>query len=449
MIDKKIFALIISLMLIIIMLNSVGENISKSEKNCKTLDSGYTIEHDGEISENVVFENYKFGADKGDTFIITRIFQDSEKSNKAMTLSLVTYFSRLKVYLNDELLYDYGEGYSGIHYIEMPEEYAGETLKIVLIANAESDFDYLDAPLFDEYYKVKTNCIYSNMNVFLLDVGLITVGFIFLILSIFMSVDQGKIIKLFYLSLFCMNIGIWALAYNKTFQFISANLHLNTCLEFISFFFMTIVLLGFYTDFNDENGDKLLIFLFKINLAFFTILLFISFFIDDKLWPTFLPYYQIFMAFVLIVLVIRAIKHSRFNKIIYKFIFIATVVSAGAIIGNIIEIYALDKLYSFSNFYQIVAYIYLFLVSIGYMLDMINTETEQAKKELLTKMAYSDNLTGLYNRYKFSNACKELSADKKDKYIIFFDVDGLKRINDYYGHMSGDRLLKCFAKKIS
>lgn len=58
---------------------------------------------------------------------------------------------------------------------------------------------------------------------------------------------------------------------------------------------------------------------------------------------------------------------------------------------------------------------------------------------LYKKMAYTDPLTSLGNRYAFNECAKSISL--KDVCIISFDVNNLKYHNDTYGHYIGDKLL--------
>lgn len=57
-----------------------------------------------------------------------------------------------------------------------------------------------------------------------------------------------------------------------------------------------------------------------------------------------------------------------------------------------------------------------------------------------------DSLTGLYNRHFFREVAeKEIARAKRYQRpltLVFLDVDGLKKINDTYGHQEGDRILK-------
>jgi diguanylate cyclase (GGDEF)-like protein len=71
----------------------------------------------------------------------------------------------------------------------------------------------------------------------------------------------------------------------------------------------------------------------------------------------------------------------------------------------------------------------------------------------LRKLAYHDELTGLYNhRYFQRQVDKELKRAKRyDRplSLIFFDVDFFKKINDSYGHLVGDEVLRQVASRVS
>lgn len=62
-------------------------------------------------------------------------------------------------------------------------------------------------------------------------------------------------------------------------------------------------------------------------------------------------------------------------------------------------------------------------------------------------MSFKDGLTGIYNRRFFEVELKRLDAKRQlPLSIIVADVNGLKFINDNYGHQEGDKLIKKTAK---
>ena len=60
----------------------------------------------------------------------------------------------------------------------------------------------------------------------------------------------------------------------------------------------------------------------------------------------------------------------------------------------------------------------------------------------LNKLNKSDELTKLYNRSYFEKCYNELLEQKKEFAVIMFDIDHFKSINDTYGHIEGDKVIR-------
>ena len=59
-----------------------------------------------------------------------------------------------------------------------------------------------------------------------------------------------------------------------------------------------------------------------------------------------------------------------------------------------------------------------------------------------------DSLTGALNRYFLENSLESMFELYEYKAIAMLDIDFFKKINDTYGHQTGDEILKFFAKSI-
>lgn len=93
---------------------------------------------------------------------------------------------------------------------------------------------------------------------------------------------------------------------------------------------------------------------------------------------------------------------------------------------------------------------------LGLMSELIAAAMYHATKfgaQELYKLATQDNLTGLANRALFLDCLRQgvEKAKRSGKIlgILMIDMDGLKPINDQYGHRLGDEALKEIAKRIA
>jgi diguanylate cyclase (GGDEF)-like protein/PAS domain S-box-containing protein len=79
------------------------------------------------------------------------------------------------------------------------------------------------------------------------------------------------------------------------------------------------------------------------------------------------------------------------------------------------------------------------------------SEKKQAA-QLIERMAYSDQLTGLANRALLADRLQQamVAAHRRGMLlaVVFLDLDGFKAINDEHGHQTGDLLLRALAVRM-
>ncbi|MBA4788993.1 MAG: GGDEF domain-containing protein [Rhizobiales bacterium] len=73
-------------------------------------------------------------------------------------------------------------------------------------------------------------------------------------------------------------------------------------------------------------------------------------------------------------------------------------------------------------------------------------------EELLKKMSLTDVLTGLPNRRAFDDRLdsevRRMAREGRPMALLLVDVDHFKTVNDTYGHLNGDRLLRMLGRQI-
>ena len=59
-----------------------------------------------------------------------------------------------------------------------------------------------------------------------------------------------------------------------------------------------------------------------------------------------------------------------------------------------------------------------------------------------------DHLTWLWNNEFINNLIQLLWEDNRNFFLVYFDLNDLKKVNDKFWHLAGDMLIKCFAEKL-
>lgn len=92
-------------------------------------------------------------------------------------------------------------------------------------------------------------------------------------------------------------------------------------------------------------------------------------------------------------------------------------------------------------------------VGIGFFISIIlwhYNYVNITQKRRIEQMAYYDSLTGLPNRRLFDNIVEHelamIQKERRDTVLVLLDIDNFKLVNDTYGHMAGDYILKQVAR---
>ncbi len=72
----------------------------------------------------------------------------------------------------------------------------------------------------------------------------------------------------------------------------------------------------------------------------------------------------------------------------------------------------------------------------------------EARLDAAERQASSDPLTGLENRRKVERSIERRLENGQTFTVILIDLNGFKQINDGYGHLAGDQVLKQFADEL-
>ena len=96
--------------------------------------------------------------------------------------------------------------------------------------------------------------------------------------------------------------------------------------------------------------------------------------------------------------------------------------------------------------YPFFASLVLMAMTFAFSLFVSESYAKYDENAVLFHAAYEDPLTGLSNRAAWDEKMKEVDEQPGPFCVISLDLDGLKGVNDTWGHEAGDRLIKGFAR---
>lgn len=111
------------------------------------------------------------------------------------------------------------------------------------------------------------------------------------------------------------------------------------------------------------------------------------------------------------------------------------------LIGFIIRISALDMSLAVESYYN---------ARVSGLKDSLKTQRDESER--WRQLSHTDSLTNLYNhsfsRYSLEQGLEQGSVDGTPLCVMMADVDHFKRINDTYGHLAGDQVLRIVAARM-
>ena len=143
------------------------------------------------------------------------------------------------------------------------------------------------------------------------------------------------------------------------------------------------------------------------------------------------------------------LPYSNRKKHIYQLIGAALAVAISLISVFNYSLYPelMDLVLHHSSFVKVLNLI-ITLFSLFYLTNLYLVEL-RTTREKLDYNSNHDVLTGLYNRRFFEGIMKRSKEEKETSYsVAMLDVDDFKKINDTYGHETGDKVLAAVSKCI-
>ncbi|MEE3480918.1 MAG: diguanylate cyclase [Lachnospiraceae bacterium] len=368
--------------------------------------------------------------------------------------------AEVRVYVDGLEIYDYGRERfqcgkylgSGYHFVQLPDGCGGQKLRIVLISSEKRSSralpDVVATSVSDMYRSFVADNIFSiYFNLFIL-----LLGVVLLIISLAFVSMNGSYLVLTATGLFSIVISVWSLCYEKIFELFGMSPAAISQLEYIFLYILPFPFLFLMLEVRKDIpiDRKRLLHISTLACACFLFIALYFHFTDYMHLPKMINTYHGIAVIVYITAMVIIHKPFRKQTLAEK---IFTVSLYCLLVTGIAEVIRFSLQNRFSSveglqvtYFPLGVLIFVAGTIFSYLVNLFRRVVDAQEIATLEEMTYVDSMTGIYNRMKANERFAAVDQDKEAVYAIaFFDLNGLKKTNDTYGHEEGDRLIKAMA----
>lgn len=467
---KLILVLPILLFLVAIVLLTFGSALFTTQESpyYDQLVTGWSVSHGDETYNDVDLSDFNLGLlNRGDTIIIKRNIPATDIQSP--TILFKSIFSSVVVRIDGEIVHTYGlQYYEDGDYI--PKKYHMIPIKDGNVEH-EIEITYTVAEnraykaVYPVYYGTKRELVrsffqYRRLAIF---VGgfFVIYACLFISLGIFLARSGRSYKSVFITAALSLVLGVYTFSYNDVLCFISYKDIFFIIAEYGSLYLIPVMIAFLFYSVHPKIariGQSIIIVVNIILPIFFWILHIKGI---SHLNRSVLPMQSISVLEMIVMLpfLIRGIRNEykakqesdTFTGIRadnYLFLGFAIMIAF-----TVLEIVMFNlSNYSNSNialsliarisFMNLGMMCFIISLFVYYFLNGIDHMNESRVKNELEGIAYTDALTGLMNRAKCMQYRETLEGDYA---LVSLDLDKLKYVNDTFGHIEGDRMLKAFS----
>ncbi len=388
-------------------------------------------------------------------------FDLPEFTSPTMTLRFRSVHVAFDVFQGGDRIYTYGHDRasrgkfigSGFHYVPLFHSASGKPIELrAFYAIDDNRKAFYDFDLLPSEY---ANSDYYARHVFALVVGafLTLFGILALLIGVATAFYGISASRPMMIGLLSTSLGLWTLCYMKLFQIISFNLTLNSAIEYMSLYFAP---LPFCLLLMNMRKGKITawrwwgILVVVIIGAILLIVNSILHFTGVAPFPKTLPLFHFYVGAGMVYLVASGALYSSKMELSGKVltlgvVFFAVVTAFDLVRYNLCLRYSVGHSLLEMTWLPFAALVFVMMLMASYLVYLFHILEDKAEKDVLSTMAYVDSLTGLFNRAKCQQIFGFLDKSTADFAIVSIDLNGLKTVNDHYGHAVGDNLIKAFA----
>ncbi len=463
---KKIIVAVVLVILILSfsLLGIQSLNNRNAYKDAYRLRDGWSLSINADIREGVNLEKEIFEPiDKGDVLVLERTIPECRFQEPMLRIWMC--HCAFRVLVNQEEVYSFGFAElennrligTGYHWVKLPSDCGKKGLRIEVYPGENDALTNIDTIVMSDASDAYPDFISGVISSVCVGIFLVIFGVCLILVTICLKCFSKGFNQLIYSGIFSCLIGIWTLCNKGVVSLISSDRVMNQLVEHscVDIGMIPILLFICSTRSKEPDGNrksKLLFwmprFLAAMNVIAYFVLIILQALNIFHL-PMAISFFHVYMVLAACYVIYSCIEESRKGNIHEAILLIGMLILGICFLIDII-IFAIAKYYNGTlskymglSAWGCIAFVLCMLASYGfYVYKGIISKLE---KETLLKMAYVDHLTKLANSAKFKETMQEYNKHNIRYTLINFDVNGLKQVNDRYGHEEGNVLLTDFS----
>lgn len=371
-------------------------------------------------------------------------------------LCLQTYHQTVRAWADGQLIYTYGlqnktsfgRMFGNVwNLIPLSSRSGGQELTLELTAAYTSSGLRIYPMLLGSRSAVLFRLLRQDLGTLAFCTGALLLAAIFLLVTLVLKLrglDYNRR-SFFYLGLFVLLAGLWVFTDSKLPQFFFHNKAPFYLLSFYAFLLLPVPLLLFLQDFC-PHSRRVTAALSLATLANFAVTVVLSAAdLVDILYLLGTCHLLLFITIGCCIAMCIREKHKFRNREVHLILWGVVILCVFALLA--LGLFYLSDNSDNSRFFRYGMLIFIALLSVSAIQHSLAILKENMTAETYRKMAYLDVMTGLANRAAFEQHMDALSAGQVAPVaLLLFDLNGLKHVNDTWGHHAGDELICAAAR---
>lgn len=356
----------------------------------------------------------------------------------------------IKLVVDGEIIYQRGQDCSN-HFgdcvgsswnlVRIPNEFQGKDFSLIL----NSPYKAYSGISNEVFYGSKSAAIFKIISEyrlgFAIAIFILALGIIMLIFSLVMVFKLSDYWNVVFLSLFAISISFWLIGESRMLQFLIGNQFFISNISYFALLIIPITFIYYISsacDFHQKNLLNKIAIVCYCNFILCNTLHFLNIF----------NFYQtMFISHIIILFccgyffLILFREYKKYKNKNAMHILLSFAVLAIFVIAELLNFYLTHSTY-ISKYLRSGILLYIFISVILSFTRIKSISQINQERHYFKKLAYIDYLTSGKNRTAFCRDAELLDLNGKDEiYVVQFDLNGLKEVNDNYGHIAGDKVI--------